>query len=317
LIQNVRPSTVDAVLYKQTYLNEAALLFIKLLRGCRRSELHKANFKRALIARPTLTEKQFLGDVITLQDTYIDFLQTILLGMFLESGHEMGKEPLHLLEPRELEVSALPDDENMMPGDFNTPNRSQLLKNMKFGDAALTRIQILLMSMVAPHEAALSTLRFKPQQDYTVDLTRTRQHILDEVRKSKENMNDKYLRALLDGSTAKNMLESMGGEAAIKEMTLMAYDELNDPKGVPKALKGRNSLIDSPVDIERQLSTRGRNSTTSALGALTAEQKNDIRQLVQRIKAEYERKGGRTSMLDILDGMNLPNNNIKRIILLR
>lgn len=217
-----------------------------------------------------------------------------------------------MLEPRELEVSALPDDENMMPGDFNTPNRSQLLKNMKFGDAALTRIQILLMSMVAPHEAALSTLHFKPQQDHTIDLTRTRQHIFDEVRKSKENMNDKYLRALLDGATAKNMLESMGGQAAMNEMTLIAaYDGLNDTEIVPKVLKGKNPRMDSPVDIERQLSTRGRNSTTSVLAALSGEQRNDVLQLVHNIKAKYDRNPNGKSMQDIINGMGIQNRYVK------
>ena len=89
-------------MYKQVYLNDATLLFTRLLRKKYREDLHETNFKKAAAKRVHYKREQFDKDLIDLQDAYIEFLQTTVLGLLFESGADLNNAPLHLLEPREL-----------------------------------------------------------------------------------------------------------------------------------------------------------------------------------------------------------------------
>ena len=149
-------------LYKQVYLNDAAILYNRLLRNRRREMLHTINYERAASHRkrgPAFTRAQFDAELIQLQDAYIEFLQQTCIGMLLESGAQLNNVPLQLLEPRELEVSLYAEDTDMVGNDYLTPRTAEILKDMDPTKDNLSRTQLAILSLIPPNHRILSTLR--------------------------------------------------------------------------------------------------------------------------------------------------------------
>ena len=111
-----------------------------------------------------------------MQDAYIEFLQTSLLGLLLESGADLSHIPLHLLEPRELEVSMLEEDDNIIGNDYMTPATSEIIKGMDFNGDHLNRTQLAILSLLPPNHRILGTLRLN-QKTETIDLEHVKKQI--------------------------------------------------------------------------------------------------------------------------------------------
>jgi hypothetical protein len=300
-----RPSD-DTILYKQTYLNEAALLYTRLLKIRRREILRTANYNCALLKRQhNYPRWKFDKDVISLQDLHIDMLQKLLMTIFIQMGWSLHGMPLHLLEPRELRVSLTPEDENFMPGDIDMPRLSKQFEDMIFGDTTLSKTQIAFLSLFAPHDAILGTMKLMEAQEDDVDLSDIKAQIAKNMMKRRKEfpqlMTLAFFRALLGYQTLER--DGMGASAenlfAMDTVDTSILDDFPD-----KAAVGPFPSITSPGDIERELFKR-RSEPMSTFNMKERELKAVLSKICSRIDAEYAKRSGTRSKMQILQSMNV------------
>ena len=196
-------------IYKQVYLNDAALLFTRLLRKERRKQLHYSNWKRAQHKRPGFSREEFDGELVELQDAYIDFLQTTVLGMLIEQGADLQNAPLHLLEPRELEVPLHEEDDDVVGNDFLTPSTWHILKDTDFNADNLNRTQLAMLSLLPPNHRILGTLRLN-QSTQIIDMEHAKKRVQQETIKSNKKAWERYLQAFMKAAFGQKLLEVEG-----------------------------------------------------------------------------------------------------------
>lgn len=300
-------------IYKQVYLNDATLLFTRLLRAERRKTLHDANFSRAQFKRgPDYTRERFDGDLINLQDAYIDFLQTTVLGMLLESGANLQGAPLHLLEPRELEVSQTEEDTDVVGNDFLTPATQELVKGMDFGGDTLNRTQMAILSLIPPNNRILGTLRLN-QSTQIVDMEHIKKQIQKETIEGNKKVWDKYLEALVSGSFAAKYLETNGPVDFGFDLSAIK-DPLKESEGIKTKFTTSNRQQTSSLsqsvrgDLLRQ--ERG---PDSVLGMNSAEMKRALQLVRDRVERDYRKFGGHTARVKCLAMLKIPD-HVKRML---
>ena len=140
--------------------------------------------------RPTSTRRaraagdyrreHFRQDLTELQDTYIDFLQTTIMGMLIESGADLHNVPLHLLEPRELQVSP-----PRRTPTWSATTTSRRAPRTGQGDGLLggdtrTRQQLAILSLIPPNNRILGTYRMQ-QATEIVDFDHIKKQIQKET----------------------------------------------------------------------------------------------------------------------------------------
>ena len=217
--------------YKQVYLNDATLLYTRLLRAERRRRLHTLNFQKAQMRRgPNYRRTDFDRDLTELQDAYIDFLQTTIMGMLIENGADLHKVPLHLLEPRELEVSLTAEDDNLVGNDYLSPRTVEWAKDMDFSGDNLTRQQMAILSLIPPNNRILGTYRMQPSTSI-VDLEHIKKQIQKETIASNKKAWERYAQSLVEGSLAQRLLEVQGPIDFGFDMTSVK-DPLEESEGI-------------------------------------------------------------------------------------
>ena len=302
-------------LYKQTYLNDAALLHTRLLRQERRRILHYDNWRKAQLKRNgNFKWDEFKTELIDLQDAYIDFLQTTVLGMLMEMpGADMSKFPLHLLEPRELEVSLLQEDTDLIGNDFLTPRTQEIIQASDFGPSNLTKTQLAILSLVPPNFRIMGTMHYARNMQ-TVDLEHIRQRVMQETHESNMRVPQRYAQALVSGALAQKLLEVDG------PMDL-SFD-LNTFQDPGAAFK--DPLVEANRVVKRVTPTQAQTSSSLSLG-VRGEKLRSIRRgdsqsglnikethlVLEKVRAEVERHfvrnvGARTRR-EILAKMDAPD----------
>ena len=304
-------------LYKQVYLNDATLLFTRMLKQRYRELLHGVNFQRARAKRGMgYTRQEFNRDLIELQDTYIDFLQQTVLGLLLESGADLNGAPLHLLEPRELEVSLLEEDDGLVGTDFLTPRTQELLKGMDFGgEANLTRTQLAILSLIPPNNRVLGTLRLQPGGGgEVVDLEHVRKQIQHETAASNKKAWQRYSEALISAAFAQKLLEIDGPIDFSFDLSA-----IQDPLKVADAVP-RQMAVTTPAAANSSLAQGRRTAALRNEGgpdsvmALSKQQFEKALDVVRdRVEADYRKFGGRVSRERVLAMLKVPE-HIKRIV---
>jgi hypothetical protein len=303
-------------LYKQVYLNDATLLFNRLLKQRYRELLHGVNFQRARAKRGLgYTRQEFNRDLIELQDSYIEFLQQTVLGMLLESGADLSGAPLHMLEPRELEVSLLEEDENVVPTDYLTPRTAEILKGMDFaGEANLTRRQLAILSLIAPNHRILGTLRLTPSGTETVDLEHVRKQIQQDTAASNKKAWQRYADALISAAFSAKLLEVEGPIDFAFDMSAI-QDPIKAAEGVP-----RRMAVPSAATASSSLATGRRgadlrqNTGPDSVMALNKQQfENALDVVRERVEADFRKFQGGVARVKCLQMLKVPE-HIKRIL---
>jgi len=308
------------------YLNDAALLFTRLLRAERRKILHTNNFNRARLKRGTsYTRPQFNDDLIELQDAYVEFLQTTLIGLLLESGADLNNAPLHLMEPRELEVSLLEEDEDLVGNDFLTPRTSEIIKEMDFGGNNLNRTQLAILSLIPPNHRVLGTLRLN-QNTQVIDLEHAKKQIQKDTIESNKKVWQKYSEALIGAAFAQKLLEVDGPidfsfdmssiQDPLKKFDMTLFkDPLREAErlGKSKHFTTHGESSSSLSQTQRQEQLRKNSGPDSVLGMNTAELSRALDAVRQRVERDYERLGGASTRGKCLEVLKIPN-HIKRIL---
>jgi hypothetical protein len=292
--------------YKQTYLNDAALLFTRLVRSDRRRGLHRRNYRRAAAKRGNgFTPIQFFQELVDVQDAYIEFLQTTLISMALESDVDMRNLPLHLLEPREVEVSVHEEDTDVVGNDFLGPRTLDIVKDLKIDGDNISRTQLAILSLMPPNHRVLGTLRLNQQTDI-VDLEHVRKQIQKGVMEGNKKVWGDHLQKVIRASLGMRFLEQNGpidfslDESAFK-------DPLAESSKVAKYMTATNAQMQSSV-AQNQAAYGLRKNTGPA--SLVRMNQNEYAQALDavkvRVQRDYDKAHGAKSHLQCLLELRVP-----------
>jgi hypothetical protein len=312
--------------FKQTYLNDATLLFTRMLRQERRKLLHRKNYNLARMKRGTnYTENNFKDDLIDLQDAYVEFLQTTILGMLIESGADLNGAPLHLLEPRELEVSLYEEDDNVVGNDYLSPSTMTMLQGMDFNNDKLTRSQLAILSLIPPNHRILGTLRLN-QDTSIVDMAHVKKRIQQEAIASNKTYYERYAQQLFSAAFAQKLLEVDGpidfgfDMSAVQDPSDVRFDMKNyrDPLAESEMIRDKFTTTHAQASSSvsqnlraQALRREGGAHSTAALNSIdTARALNAVREAVEK---DYARQGGSVPRIRCLAALQIPD-YIKRML---
>ena len=300
-------------MYKQVYLNDATLLFTRMLRQRYRSMLHEDNYRRARVRRGGRYEwTNFQGDLIELQDAYIEFLQTTVLGLLFEMGADLNNAPLHLLEPRELEVSMLEEDDSVLGNDYLTPRTKEIVKMMDFSGDTLNRTQLAILSLIPPNHRILGTMRLNQQTD-VVDLEHIKKQIQKDTMESNKTVWKKYLDHLISGAFAQKLLEVDGPIDFSFDMSSIR-DPLKEAAAIPKRLSTTNAQSSSSLSQSiRADALRQETGPDSVLGMNKAELNRALEAVAARVERDFQKHDGALSRNRCLSMLRVPE-HVKRIL---
>lgn len=307
--------------FKQVYLNDAALLFSRLLRERRVHSLHVHNYKRACLRRPNYEWTNFQSDLIKLQDSYIDFLQTTLIGMLIESGADLKSVPLHILEPRELEVPLYEEDVNVIGNDFLTPRTQEIIKTMDMDGHTLNRTQLAILSLVPPNNRILGTMRLS-QNPQLVDLEHVRKQIQRDTMESNRKVWQKYSEALVSAAFAQKLLEVDGPtdpdidivEEPKRFSMNMFKDPIKEAESVHKRMTSKLSQASSSTSqTQRAQQLRQQTGPDSVLALSKSELDRALNVVRKRVDNDYDRQGGNRPKQACLEALRIPD-HVKRML---
>ena len=313
-------------IYKQVYLNDATMLFTRLMRAERRKLLHENNYARALVKRQgNYTRERFNDDLIELQDAYIDFLQTTILGMLLESGADLNNAPLHLLEPRELEVSMLEEDDNVVGNDYLTPGTAEMIKGMDFSGDNLSRSQLAILSLIPPNNRILGTLRLN-QSTEIIDLEHAKKQIQKETIASNKKVWQRYSEALIGAAFGQKLLEVEGpidfgfDMTALQDPRTMKFnmadirDPLRESEGIAKKLSTTGAQASSSLSQALHgEALRQERGPESVLGMNSVDFARALQAVRDRVERDYSRSRGGVPKVKCLALLKIPE-HIKRVL---
>tara|TARA_B110001450_G_scaffold185665_1_gene173695 strand:+ start:6856 stop:12969 length:6114 start_codon:yes stop_codon:yes gene_type:complete len=312
--------------YKQVYLNDATLLYTRLLRQERRKILHDNNFNRARIKRGRGYERpDFDRDLVDLQDAYIEFLQNTVLGMLLEGGADLQGVPLHLLEPRELEVSLFQEDDNLVGNDFLTPRTKEIIAQSDFGGDNLTRSQLAILSLIPPNHRVLGTLRLNQSMEI-VDLEHAKKQIQKETMEGNKKVWQRYSEGLISAAFAQKLLEVDGpidfslDMSSIQDPMQMRFDmkDFKDPLKESENIKTRMTTTHAQSSSSLSLNQREEKLRKSTAGdsvlSMTTKEMNKALGLVrERVERDYNTHKGTKRRIQILEMLRIPS-HVRRIL---
>lgn len=311
-------------IYKQVYLNDATMLYTRMLRQERRKMIHDKNFTRALMKRGMgYTRDQFDHDLIDLQDAYIEFLQTTVLGMLVENGADLNGAPLHLLEPRELEVPLYEEDEDVIGNDYLTPRTVEILKNNDFTGGRLSRTQLAILSLIPPNQRIFGTLRHAGPQPHTVDMEHIRKQVEKETVESNKKVWQRYADALVSAAFSQKLLELEGEQvdfgldlSSVQDPGKFSMSSFKNPmreaEKIAKRAVSTNSQVSSSVSQARRSEMlRNDKGPESVLGMNAAELQRALAAVKEKVRSDQAKTGLPANVC--LQKLKVPD-HIKRIL---
>jgi hypothetical protein len=281
-------------LYKQAYLNDATLLLSRLLRAERQRVLHNANFMRALARRPPgYSRRTFDGELISLQDAYIEFLQTSLLGCLVEMGADLRNVPLHLLEPRELEVPLFAEDTDVVGNDFLAPETRDMVSQLDFVGDTLSRTQLAILNLIPPNSRIFGTMRMN-QKTEIINMDHVKKQVQSETIASNSLVWPHYLNKMLKAALGAKFLEVAGPldpglDAA--SVTVPNFDQsaIKDPLVESEGLGGKLATTQGQVMGSVALNMRSQQLRNKAgSGSVVAVNSRDYQESVEKVRQHIE-----------------------------
>ena len=147
-------------------------------------------------------------DLIDLQDAYIEFLQSTVLGMLLEAGADLQGVPLHL--PGTARVGGVPLPGGRQPRRQRpSPRAPRRSSRRATGGDNLTRTQLAILSLIPPNHRVLGTLRLNQSMEI-VDLEHAKKQIQKETMESNKKVWERYSEGLISAAFAQKLLEVDG-----------------------------------------------------------------------------------------------------------
>lgn len=302
-------------IYKQVYLNDAAVLFTRLMRRGRRAKTRKLNYKKAIVRRSRLTPEDFNEEFIDLQDYYIEFLQTTLMGLLIESGADLSKIPVHLLEPRELQVSLYAENPDVMASDFVTPRTREIVNDIDFsGKDNLTRSQLAILSLIPPNHRILGAFRVENPTQTVEDLKHVKDQIMKETIKSNQKVTDRYINAFVAANVAKSLLEVDGPVDYSFDISSI-QDPLKESEAVARRMSTTQLMPSSSTSLHARRDRLLQDTSASSVIGMGKQDMGkalqDVRDLVEK---EYNRHGGKVLKIRCLATLPYVPVHMKRML---
>ena len=304
-------------LYKQAYLNDATLLFTRLLRVERRKKLHDNNFLKAQSRRVRgFNRAKFDGEVIDLQDAYIEFLQTSLLGTLVEMGADLRNVPLHLLEPRELEVPLFAEDTDVVGNDFLAPETRELVGQLDFVGDTMSRTQMAILSLIPPNSRVFGTMRMN-QKTEIYYMEHIKKQVQKETIASNKLVWQHYLTKLLQAAFGAKFLEVAGPvdhgldpEDLKKPVPNFDPQQIRNPLKESEGLGGKMATTQGQVmgPVAQQLRAQQLRAPTGegSVVAMNSKMSQQALQSIRRhVEQQYSAHGGAKTRERIVSELRL------------
>lgn len=204
------------------------------------------------------------------------------MGMLIESGADLNNVPLHLLEPRELEVSFAAEDDNLVGNDYLSPRTVEWAKNMDFSGDNLTRQQMAILSLIPPNHRILGTYRMQPSTNI-VDLEHIKKQIQKETIASNKKVWERYAQSLVEGSLAQRLLEVQGPIDFGFDMTAVR-DPLKESEGIATKRSVSNAQQKSSLaNTIRGNELRSKKSMDSVVMTETMQYSHVVQEVAKRV----------------------------------
>ena len=285
--------------FKQVYLNDATLHYMRQLKSRRRARARELNFAEVRRKRADITREEFDDEYIELQGFYIDFLQSTLLSVLIENGADLKGAPLQHLEPRELKVSPHVEDDDVHGNDFLDPSTRQLVRGMDFGEDNLSRTQLAVLSLVPLNYRVLGTMRLT-ESTRTEDLEYLRKRIFDETTRSRKKVWQRYLDSLIGGAFGKDHLLMNGPvdydvDFDVSQLKNPYEESLKVPKKAVSSVVGGQT---PSILYQTHKNTVGPRQGMAQVAA--EESKHRIQDAVRRARALYQSRTDGATLLRCL-----------------
>lgn len=293
--------------YKQTYLNDAALLFMRLVRANRRRMLHKANYFRVSARRGgKYSLSRFYEELVDIQDAYIEFLQTTLLSMCIEQDVDMRNLPLHLLEPRQVTVPSHAEDTDVVGNDFLGPRTLDILSDLKLDGDNISRTQLAILGLMPPNHRILGTFRLNHQTEI-VDLEHVRKQIQKQAIAGNKKVWHDHLHKVIRASLASRFLEEHGPiDHSFDESAFR--DPLAESAKIGREYTATNAQRQSSVSQNQRAYALRENNGSSSIRRMTDDEYWTALETVREmVKRDYDKARGAKNHLQCLLDLNVPD----------
>ena len=285
-----RPAACDS--YKITYLNDAVLLYTRIAKAERRKRIHRRNYQVAKSRRTkTFTITDFYEELVDVQDAYVEFLQTTIMSMMVESGVDMSNVPLNLLEPREISVSSHAEDTDLVGNDFLGPRTRDIIKDMNFDTESLNRTQLAILSLMPPNHRIFGTLRLN-QTTEVVDMEHIRKQVQKQAISDNKKVWNDHMQKVIRASLASRFLERNGPiEFGLDESSFK--DPLVEANKIALKMSTTNREQSSSTSMnKRAYEMRKERGPTSSYAKTTIDYDTAIEMLKEKVEQHYQRGGG-------------------------
>ena len=291
-LKNYGNAKVPDALVRLSHFNDATLLYMQLLRKTRHEIVHTANLRKWRAKRrgpQNVKDIDFYKQLVAIQDVYIDFLINSHISLLIENGADLSKRPLHLLEPRELEVPLYEEDTDVIGTDFLSPATVDMLDELDFSPKGkLTRTHMAIMSLLPPNHRITGALAFKPETK-VYDLDHIRKQIMKNAAEDNEKRPERYVRALMKAALGQKLLEVNGGDhIGVVDPGSIEFPGFRDPLAeaadVPKRLNAEKQSANFLSMSQKQASGRD-----PVLHANTKTYNAEVEKRIKAIKSLQDR----------------------------
>ena len=292
--------------FKLAYLNDAALLFTRIAKAEQRRRNHRSNYLIAQARRHAgFTVEEFYEELVDTLDALVEFLQTTVISMMIQSGMDLSKVSLHLLEPRTVSVTSFPEDTDVVGNDFLGPHTMNILRDLDFDKGQLTRTQLAVLSLLPPHHRIFGTLRYNQTTD-SVDLEHIRKRVMQQTAASNEQVWQDTIHRMIAASLSQQYLERNGPiEFGLDESSFK--DPAAEAAKIPQRMTTMNRQVTSNPSLNQKYKTL---RAMSGEGSVSGKRIVDYNEALQYYRNEVDRNSdsskGLIGKLDVLTRMRIP-----------
>jgi hypothetical protein len=296
-------------MYKQLYLNDATILFEKLLRQERTRHRHAKNFAKVREKDATFTKTQFDEYMLDLKEEHISFLQHIIIGMLQQLGLTDKELPLGILEPRDFYVDPTEaHDTDLVGNDYLSPSTLESIDGIDFASDEIDYTQLSVLSLTPPDVRAIAMLKLT-QFPEEVDTEYLESQVQQKVIKDNRDVWKNYAKKVVQAGLGAQWLEGHHISLAFDP------DQFKDPvtESEKIGIKKTSSLKlrDSELSLRKKSDDlRKAQDSTSASSRLTAEHDRALSKLDKEIKDAAE-KHGSSVLTELASRDDIPD-SIKR-----
>lgn len=279
-------------LYRQSYFNDAAILFTRLLRQNQRKALHARNFQRArLRRRDGFSKEEYMEELVEILCRQIEFLNVIGIELAVKNGATLEGIDLRLLEPREATVPLAAQDDDVVGQDYMSPATIELAKNVDFNNE-LDSQQMAMLSILPANERLVGLLGYNPHSG-VVDMQHVKKKLQERVLKENKRKGDDYIRDLLRAQMAQQILsvsglddQGFGFDVPSKPEKLTLQDPIAASEALPDSMFVTGGQLGSSLSMQQRSRDLRTHTSPTSVGHLRPQ---EYKKVLDRTEAQVQR----------------------------